>query len=275
MKQSKFLTHVARPLFIFFVLDPSFSQVASFTIPVKQIRLSSNLFSAASVKDLKSEIQNEIKTTKRGINASPEKAAKIDNLVKLLEEQCPYAEPARQTSMQGKWIVDYTTAPPPSNGKLGPFVGIARQIIDLDNGTYTNYLSVPGDIGKEWLSAKLVATFEEWDGTLLSDGNEEESESFEKIADDNTEVEESSSNWLEASIGSMFQQKNSNKSSRDYGADSWKVDFKKLTIKVFGLELIKKTFSGTSRIWKMSYLDDEGTRIGKFTIHAHKGYYPS
>jgi len=71
-------------------------------------------------------------------------------------------------------------------------------------------------------------------------------------------------NWLE-SLTSFFQgnESSAGKTSKpDYGADSWKVDFKTITIKVFGFQLVRKEFDeGTSRVWKMSYLDDEGTRI--------------
>eukprot|EP00536_Pseudo-nitzschia_multiseries_P008992 jgi/Psemu1/306220/fgenesh1_kg.241_\ len=164
--------------------------------------------------------------------------------------------------MAGNWIVEYTTAPPPSNGKLGPFVGIARQIIDLDKGTYVNYLSVPGDIEKEFLSAKLEATFEEWDGTLLKDDRDENSDSGVD-SDGLTSTEPPPpTNWLQSSISSIFQPQSNKKSATDYGSDSWKVDFKTLTIKLFGYTLLQKSFDeGTSRVWKMSYLDGDGTRI--------------
>lgn len=223
-----------------------------------------------SIADIKTEIETEIQSTSRGLSASTDKRAKIDSLVSELESKCPLNAPARSPMMGGKWIVDYTTAPPPSNGKLGPFVGIARQIIDLDQKTYTNYLSVPGDIEKEWLSARLEATFVEWNGELLEDDRNLNS----GVKDTNQETEvkyiepvKEEDNWLEG-ITSFFQRKEDVKggkaSTPDYGADSWKVDFKSLTIKVFGFQLIRKEFDeGTSRVWKMSYLDDSGTRIGK------------
>ncbi len=230
--------------------------------------LSSTGVSTEEIEDLKQQIENEIKTTKRGLSASPEQQTKIDSLVQSLESLCPYEEPARMPEMAGKWIVDYTTAPSPSNGKLGPFEGIARQIIDLDAGTYVNYLSVPGDIEKEFLSAKLEATFEEWDGKLLEDDQiKEEQDGIADIADVEPAEEESpatTKNWLQ-SITSIFepQQKEPSKKVRpDYGADSWKVDFKTLTIKLFGFKVLEKSFDeGTSRVWKMSYLDKDGTRV--------------
>ena len=47
----------------------------------------------------------------------------------------------------------------------------------------------------------------------------------------------------------------------DYGATSWKVDFKTITISLFDIPLLKQQFKeGTSRVWRMSYLDND-TRI--------------
>jgi hypothetical protein len=175
--------------------------------------------------------------------------------------------------------VQYTTAPPPSNGKLGPFVGVARQMIDLDKKTYTNYLSVPGDINKEWISARLEATFEEWDGEFLSSNSSSNSSesggddghNAKRVGDiintaDTITVRELQSNWMDSLAAIMFRRGSDNsKKPIDYGADSWKVDFKTLTIKIFGFPLIQKKFkTGTSRIWQMSYLDGTGTRIGKY-----------
>ncbi len=221
------------------------------------------------IEGLKVQIENEIKSTKRGLSASSEQREKIDSLVQTLESLCPFEEPARMPEMGGKWIVDYTTAPPPSNGKLGPFEGIARQIIDLDKGTYENYLSVPGDIEKEFLSARLVATFEEWNGELLKDDRIKDDKADSSDVEDVVSVPEEEppapTNWLQ-SISSIFepqdQKQKSQKSTPDYGADSWKVDFKTLTIKLFGFKVLEQTFDeGTSRVWKMSYLDKGGTRV--------------
>mmetsp|Transcript_22051 Transcript_22051/g.46454 ORF Transcript_22051/g.46454 Transcript_22051/m.46454 type:complete len:299 (-) Transcript_22051:258-1154(-) len=230
-------------------------------------KTSLNTASAEEIKDLKSQIENEIKSTKRGLSASPEERTKINSLVQSLESLCPYDEPARMPEMEGKWIVDYTTAPPPSNGKLGPFEGIARQIINLDEGTYINYLSVPGNIEKEFLSARLEATFEEWDGQLLED--DRVTDGTDSDSDDGSDVSTASTDtkaqiFFLNSITSIFQRQPESKesSSPDYGADSWKVDFKTLTIKLFGFKVVEKSFDeGTSRVWKMSYLDEEGTRV--------------
>jgi len=220
------------------------------------------------IENLKGQIRNEIKSTKRGLSASPEKRTRIDSLVQSLESLCPYDEPARMPEMEGRWIVDYTTAPPPSNGKLGPFEGIARQIIDLDDRTYVNYLSVPGDIEKEILSAKLEATFEEWDGKVLkddrmSDDIDDSRDGYDELPASISNERPASTNWLQ-SVTSIFQgqQQQFQESEPDYGANSWKVDFKTLTIQLFGFKILEESFDeGTSRVWKMSYLDKYGTRV--------------
>ncbi len=252
-----------------------FIPVQSFGVGVSPrsslVRLSATTTSVAN--DLKTQIEKEFEGTSRGLNASSEKVSQIDALVQKLEAECPFPEPARSPLMGGKWIVDYTTAPPPSNGKLGPFVGIARQVIDLDAGTYSNYLSVPGDIEKEWLSATLVATFEEWDGVLLEDDSKGNDESVEETSEENIEEDASDSSteessWLDA-ITSMFKggengSKSEINSKPDYGKQCWKVDFETLTIKAFGFPLLNKKFEGTSRVWKTSYLDQDGTKVGTY-----------
>lgn len=218
-----------------------------------------NVSLSKDIIDLKDQIAEDIRPTERGL--SGDNVEKIDDLIKTLENQCPLTEPARSPLMGGKWIVDYSTAPPPSNGKLGPFVGIARQIIDLEDGTYVNYLSVPGDISKEWLSAKLEATFEEWDGVFLEGGNEDSVQ--EEPEPEEIEQPKKNENFFESFISMMSRGTNSNSKSAittDYGASSWKVDFQSLTIKVLGITLVQQTFENTSRVWKMSYLDDD-TRI--------------
>mmetsp|Transcript_26596 Transcript_26596/g.30933 ORF Transcript_26596/g.30933 Transcript_26596/m.30933 type:complete len:304 (+) Transcript_26596:68-979(+) len=224
-------------------------------------------------QNLKNKIKNEISTTKRGLNASDAQQRDIEPLIQELEAQCPFSEPARSSLMGGKWIVDYTNAPPPSNGKLGPFVGVARQMIDLDEGTYVNYLSVPGDdLSKEWLSAKLEATFTEWDGTILKDDRIEDNTYGDESGDDKDEsVEENElvatpkENDMFKSFMSMLSGNTSstNKNTNDkpdYGAENWKVSFESIKIELFGIPIVTKKFENTFRIWKMSYLDEE-TRI--------------
>lgn len=193
------------------------------------------------IKLVKDEIVKEIEPTNYGLSLEKGDTPQINDLLSDLESKCMMDEPARSDLMGGNWIVEYTDAPPPSNGRLfGPLQGRARQIINLEEKTYVNYLSIPGDdLDKEWLSATLAATFEEWNGEFLKD---------DRMS--------ASSEEAEAEDSASYQ----SDSNEDYGANSWKVDFKTLTLKLFGQTLIKKEFDGTSRIWKMTYLDEE-TRI--------------
>jgi len=194
--------------------------------------------------DLKLLIQKEILSTKRrGLASIDSSKQRMDALLQQLENECPIQEPARSPFMEGTWIVQYTTAPPPSNGQLGPFKGIARQNIDLQTLSYVNHLSVPGNLSEEWLSANLSATFEEWDGMTLLDG-------------DSTMVADYQTATMLDEVDSSRNRK------QDFGANRWKVTFQKLTIRVWGLILFQKEFKrNTSRVWKMTYLDTD-TRIG-------------
>ena len=88
--------------------------------------------SNSQIEEIKSTIERKIESTERGLSTTVQEQEDIEMVVQSLEKNCPLVEPARSPLMGGKWIVDYTTAPPPSNGKLGPFIGVARQIIDLD-----------------------------------------------------------------------------------------------------------------------------------------------
>ena len=112
--------------------------------------------------------------------------------------------------------------------QLGPFKGIAKQVIDVSGGKYRNELYVGGSgvDGDEdaWLTAVLDASWKEWDGKYLDDGA-------------------------------------SARDDVDYGATTWKVDFESLQISAFGIPLFTQNFkAGTARTWKMTYLDDD-TRI--------------
>lgn len=226
--------------------------------------MEANSVTGAAVDEIKGKIQEAIQPTRRGLIASESQKIEIEDLLQELESQC-MLEPARSPFMAGNWFVEYTTAPPPSNGKLGPFIGEARQVIDLDNNKYVNKLKVnPGS----WLTADLVAQWEEWDGIFLEDGKQPNEEEFqnlneEKISDKGIERKEDIG--LFASISNIFKN-NSNTAAEvspkkeDFGASSWKVIFKRLEIKVFGNTIVCKDFEDTARIWKMSYVDSE-TRI--------------
>jgi hypothetical protein len=163
--------------------------------------------------------------------------------------------------MAGKWLVDYSTAPPPSNGKLGPFEGDARQIINLDSKSYVNLLTVGPNA---WLSAELTAKWKEWDGVIISGEKEDKSHSeyYREIESD--EVKDNLVNVFD-SLARLFPSKMSAISANsvanvDHGASSWRVTFENLQIRVFGFPILNKEFENTSRIWKMTYVD-ETTRI--------------
>mmetsp|Transcript_20862 Transcript_20862/g.41504 ORF Transcript_20862/g.41504 Transcript_20862/m.41504 type:complete len:166 (+) Transcript_20862:324-821(+) len=142
--------------------------------------------------------------------------------------------------MEGPWIVLYTDAPPPSNGQLGPFKGVAKQVIDLQKGTYKNELWVGGSGTDEdenaWLGAVLEATWKEWDGVYLDN---------------------------DASVTAAATATSSGNSNNniDHGATTWRVDFLSLTLSIFQLPIFTQKFKkGTARTWKMTYLDGD-TRI--------------
>ena len=162
--------------------------------------------------------------TDQGRSASAQQQTEVENHVRTLERECSLAEPAKSPLVEGSWIVDYTTAPPPSNGQLGPFRGTARQVVNLESGTYQNLLSVPPN---DWLTASLDATWTEWDGVYLDD-----------IDDANEES---------ASLDNV-------------GGSCWKVTFESLTIRLFGVPFFTKKFDGVERVWRTTYVDDE-TRI--------------
>ncbi|KAL3781014.1 hypothetical protein HJC23_007910 [Cyclotella cryptica] len=166
--------------------------------------------------------------TDRGRSASPSQKDHIHSLISKLESLCPLSEPARDPRINGPWVVLYTDAPPPSNGQLMLWRGVAKQVIDLEGGRYRNELYVGGSGIDEdqdpWLKAVLDASWEEWDGVYLDD-------SKGKAA------------------------------SADYGASTWKVTFERLSISLFDLPIFTQQFKqGTARTWKMTFLDDS-TRV--------------
>jgi hypothetical protein len=168
--------------------------------------------------------------TDRGRSISQSQRNEVHSLLSQLESLCPLSEPARDPRMEGSWYVYYTDAPPPSNGQL-LWKGIAKQVIDLDGRRYRNELFVGGKGDNKdqdaWLMAMLDADWTEWDGVYLDSEN------------NNT----------------------ANASGEDFGATTWKVTFESITISLFGKPLFTQQFkAGTSRTWKMTYLDDT-TRI--------------
>ena len=142
--------------------------------------------------------------------------------------------------MGGAWEALYTDAPPPSNGQLGLFKGVAMQVINLQNKRYRNELYIGGSttqtsgdinngekvavyVNDAWLTAVLDAEWTEWDGVYLD------------------------------SLSLQQQPENI-----DHGATTWKVTFASITFTLFNIPIFTKTFDkNTTRTWKMTYLDDE------------------
>jgi hypothetical protein len=217
---------------------------------------------ANSIDNIKIQILDAIDPTKRGLSATADQRSLIETKIRILEAACPLIAPARDPRMGGGWEVLYTTAPPPSNGQLGPFVGVAKQFIDLEGGGYSNILQVGEN---NWLSAVLDASWEEWDGSLLVDkgGGEKWRKAVVELDDEEDdsagvagENDASSNNVLDGLMnmfGGQNKAKERNDQTPDYGATSWKVDFKTITISLFGFTLLSKTFpEDTARVWKMT-----------------------
>ena len=206
----------------------SFSRFRScFRAPVQEARENHLILLATSdaqgggseLQDLISNIENEIEIT----NGNPRAA------VSLLEKESKgfYASaPNRENAFLGEWHVWWTDCPPPSNGQLGPFQGTAEQVVEGTlTHSYKNILKVwPGP----WLGAELDGVWEEWDGALLGE---------EVDAQD---------------------PKHAPARGVDYGANHWKVTFKRLSISLLNIRLFEKVFPpGTSRVWRTTYLDDD------------------
>ncbi len=171
----------------------------------------------------------------------------INTHISNLESLCPLSEPARDIRMDGAWEVLYTDAPPPSNGQLGLFKGVAMQVIDLQNKRYRNELYIGGstktsgdindgekvavNVDDVWLTAVLDAEWTEWDGVYLDSPSLQQRPEMQYL--DNI----------------------------DHGATTWKVTFASISFTLFKIPIFTKTFDkNTTRTWKMTYLDDE-TRI--------------
>ena len=128
---------------------------------------------------------------------------------------------------------------------------MAKQVIDLQKGTYKNELYVGGSGADEdqnaWLSAVLEATWKEWDGVYLDDNDDSSNDENDGEASDTSSNTNTASSTPPAII--------------DHGATTWRVDFVSLTLSIFQVPIFTQTFQeGTARTWKMTYLDED-TRI--------------
>lgn len=192
-------------------------------VPCPSPRRSTSLFLAID----QAEVAARVASTDRGRKVSDSQRSELESYFQQLEGQCTLPEPARSPLVEGSWTVEYTDAPPPSNGQLGPFAGFAYQEVNLETGRYANILKVPPN---DWLSATLEATWKEWDGVLIEDDTVDSGTAMPPNEDE------------------------------DYGATSWVVTFESLTIKLFGFPLINQKFENTKRVWRTTYVDDN-TRI--------------
>ena len=228
---------------------------------------SSALFATKSTKSttttsfLKSTITNQIRPTQRGRSTTSQQRYDIQQSLQLLETTCDCQEPARSPLVEGLWVVDYTTAPPPSNGVLGPWQGIAKQQVQLDSShKYCNQLSV----GKDWLTAELIARWDEWDGVFLventkKDNKQWKGDGFQDNLPNTIQTKIPQNNWFESlfAVGKIKPTKNT---QPDFGATCWVVTFETLELKLFGQSIMKQTFQNVQRVWRTTYVDAE-TRI--------------
>ena len=81
--------------------------------------------------------------TENGLSCTESQRIDIEALITNLECLNPTDKPASSPLVDGNWRVVYSTAPPPSNGSLGPFKGTAFQDISLADNSYANVLTVP------------------------------------------------------------------------------------------------------------------------------------
>lgn len=194
--------------------------------------LSSSLMIESSVERLMEDAESKIILSAGSVNIK-----ELDPLLLSIERYNTFEEPNRSSMYKGKWHVWYSTAPPPSNGQLGPFMGSSEQEIAPTGDSYKNILRLPPNSkDNEWLTVVLDGIWEDWDGQVLED------KEAPYAGDEYTLPDQSSGN-------------------KNWGAKYWKVTFLRLNFSLFGNQLISKEFpEGVSRIWRTTYLD-EVTRI--------------
>ena len=103
---------------------------------------------------VKAAVFAAVEGTEKGLSCTDAQRAAVEAAVSALEARNPTTRPAASELQAGNWEVVYSTAPPPSNGSLGPFRGVAYQDINFADKSYVNVLSVPP---ADWLGARLVA----------------------------------------------------------------------------------------------------------------------
>ena len=141
---------------------PSFASRASFAARTRS-RAScsspavSETASSSELAAAKRAVLEAVDGTSRGLRCDDARRAAAERAISALERLNPTPAPAASALQAGSWEVIYSTAPPPSNGALGPFPGVAYQDIDLESGTYVNRLVLERP---DWLGATLSARWE-------------------------------------------------------------------------------------------------------------------
>lgn len=128
-------------------------------LPKNPFAISSTPKSDIERQKLKEAIRDVTKLTENGVKASGTKRLEIDSLVSELEKLNPSKQLTENKYLQGNWRLIYTTNDGSSAGKLGPFVGVVDQDIDLLNKKYVNYVK----LGPNVVEGALTATWENVD----------------------------------------------------------------------------------------------------------------
>ena len=197
---------------------------------------------------LKSILAKQIQTKKQSY--TKQQRQDLQQTLQMLEATSSDNSPARSKLVQGTWKVQYTTAPPPSNGVLGIFQGVARQRVELDTNKYCNLLSV----GKDWITAELMAKWEEWDGVVLVDSKNDGKWKGDGVGDEEEVTRsEPKPTWMDSFFFKMPRKP-------DYGATCWLVTFETIEICLFGVSIMKQKFDNVQRVWRTTYVDHD-TRI--------------
>ena len=141
---------------------PSFASRASFAARTRSRASSSSsavseTASSAELAAAKRAVLEAVDGTSRGLRCDDARRAAAERAISALERLNPTPAPAASALQAGSWEVMYSTAPPPSNGALGPFPGVAYQDIDLESGTYVNRLVLERP---DWRGATLSARWE-------------------------------------------------------------------------------------------------------------------
>ena len=110
----------------------------------------------ASLGGSKRPAREAAKDAVRAVVAANAPPDVVERRVRALESHAWAREDLERWS-NGVWRVVHSTAPPPSNGVIGPFRGESFQVVDVASRRYENALSVPPE---SWLRVALAARYE-------------------------------------------------------------------------------------------------------------------